>query len=153
MSADAGSASLSGNTITWTVPSILDQTVTLAYHVDHAPGAPGGEQPIHQSVDYTDAEGNPLTIPDVVVSVLGCDADSDGVVDEEDACPGTSAGATTSEAGCSVEQLCPCDGFDNHGKYVSCVANAAAAVVKAQRSAPKDKGAIVSGAAKSACSR
>ena len=47
------------------------------------------------------------------------DADGDGVPDAEDECPDTLPGAVTDAAGCSIEQLVPCDGpWRNHGEYV-----------------------------------
>ncbi len=61
------------------------------------------------------------------------DADGDGVGNGADECAATPAGAVTDPLhGCSIAQLCPCEGprgtvlpWRNHGKYVSCVAHAA----------------------------
>ena len=51
-----------------------------------------------------------------------CDTDSDGIPDDRDQCPGTSLGAVVNAAGCSLPQLCPCDGpWRNKGEYVRCV--------------------------------
>jgi hypothetical protein len=51
-----------------------------------------------------------------------CDTDGDGVPDDRDQCPGTSTGAVVNAEGCSLAQLCPCDGaWGNHGEYVGCV--------------------------------
>lgn len=62
-----------------------------------------------------------------------CDSDTDGdhVANGVDQCPWTPAGALIDAgAGCSIAQLCPCAGpagttapWQNHGKYVSCVAH------------------------------
>jgi hypothetical protein len=50
------------------------------------------------------------------------DSDNDGVPDDRDRCPGTPAGAVVNTDGCSLAQLCPCDGpWRNHGAYVRCV--------------------------------
>jgi len=51
-----------------------------------------------------------------------CDSDGDGVPDVRDDCPGTLAGAVVDFHGCSIEQLCPCDGeWKDHRQYVDCV--------------------------------
>jgi hypothetical protein len=42
--------------------------------------------------------------------ILPLDADDDGVSDYLDACPDTPPGTVVNDAGCSIEQLCPCDG-------------------------------------------
>ena len=50
------------------------------------------------------------------------DSDHDGVPDEHDACPNTPFGAVVNARGCSIAQLCPCDGlWSNHAEYVRCV--------------------------------
>jgi len=58
------------------------------------------------------------------------DADGDGVPNGTDACPNTPRGVIADpDTGCSLDQLCPCEGprgqsvsWKNHGQYVSCVA-------------------------------
>jgi hypothetical protein len=57
------------------------------------------------------------------------DADFDGVGDACDQCPDTSSGAMVNGDGCSVEQLCPCEGPRDggawrRGAYAKCVARA-----------------------------
>lgn len=59
----------------------------------------------------------------IVVEIEGhpvpADTDQDGVPDYLDECPGTPSGAVVSDRGCSIEQLCPCDGvWKNHGEYL-----------------------------------
>jgi hypothetical protein len=50
------------------------------------------------------------------------DTDGDGVPDSLDQCPNTRAGAAVDEHGCSIAQLCPCEGrWTNHTAYVECV--------------------------------
>jgi len=50
------------------------------------------------------------------------DADSDGVPDDRDRCPDTPPGTVVNAYGCSIAQLCPCDGpWQNHAEYVRCV--------------------------------
>jgi hypothetical protein len=59
------------------------------------------------------------------------DEDADGVGDLCDVCPVTAAGATVSNQGCSVEQLCPCDvtrdgeAWPAQRGYLRCVLDAA----------------------------
>jgi hypothetical protein len=55
-------------------------------------------------------------------SVTPQDSDRDGVPDDRDQCPDTPAGAAVDAHGCSIAQLCPCDGpWANHAEYVRCV--------------------------------
>jgi hypothetical protein len=50
------------------------------------------------------------------------DRDDDGVPDDRDQCLNTAVGAVVNAQGCSIAQLCPCDGpWRNHGEYVDCV--------------------------------
>ncbi len=153
-SADVGSVVVDGGTISWSIPQILDQTVTLTYRVAHQPRALGGNKPIHESVQYSDAEGNELIVPNMDVVIQGCDGDSDGVVDEDDACLSTSAGETVNGDGCSIEQLCPCDGdFSNHGAYQSCIADASRMFVRAGLITQNERSQIVTAAARSECGK
>jgi hypothetical protein len=60
--------------------------------------------------------------------------------------------------GCSgvqlVDSTCPCSGdWKKHGQYVSCVAHAAQAQVKAGLVTEEEKGAIVSECAQSGCGK
>ena len=97
---------------------------------------------------------------DSVGNICDVEADGDGIVDSEDACPGTSVGAIVNAAGCSIAQLCPCDGpqnseaaWKNHGKYVSCVSDAAQNFVQAGLIRADEKDAIVFDAAESLCGK
>jgi hypothetical protein len=62
---------------------------------------------------------------------VGPDQDDDGIADSEDQCPHTPLGAVVNENGCTIDQLVPCDGpaeggkWRNHGQYVSAVSAAA----------------------------
>jgi hypothetical protein len=50
------------------------------------------------------------------------DDDLDGVPDISDNCLGTPINSIVNSEGCSIEQLCPCDGrWRNHGEYLKCV--------------------------------
>jgi len=82
------------------------------------------------------------------------DVDSDGVSNDEDACPDTPEGAVVDASGCSIAQLCPCDdGWRNHGRYVSCVAHAAEQFLAAELISEEQKDAEVSAAARTDCGR
>jgi hypothetical protein len=87
------------------------------------------------------------------------DSDGDGVPDVEDQCPNTPAGAVVNASGCSIDQLVPCAGplsggsWRNHGAYVSAVAHAAEDFLEAGLITERQKGAIVSAAARSNCGK
>src|SRR6185312_10719357 len=58
----------------------------------------------------------------IVKTAPETDCDLDGVLNEQDLCPGTPLGALVNANGCSLEQLCSCQGrFDSHEAYVDCV--------------------------------
>jgi hypothetical protein len=81
-----------------------------------------------------------------VVPILPPDADSDGVHDNADNCPGTPAGEVVNASGCSIHQLCPCKNqWKNHGRYVSCIENAAEDFTVAGLITKAEEDAIVSG--------
>ena len=90
-----------------------------------------------------------------------CDTDVDGdaVANANDSCAATPLGAVVDAAtGCSIDQLCPCDGprgqsipWRNHGQYVSCVARSAGAFFDQHLIAAAQKDAITSSAAQSNC--
>jgi len=66
----------------------------------------------------------------VVVIARDIDPDRDGVDGPFDLCPDTAAGELTDSNGCSVAELCPCEGpvegaWRNHGDYLVCVIRAA----------------------------
>lgn len=83
------------------------------------------------------------------------DIDGDGVADAEDSCPDTAAGDPVDEDGCSLDQLCLCEGNDgpwkNHGEYVSCFAQAAEVFVDDGIITEAEKDALVAEAAESDC--
>ena len=62
----------------------------------------------------------PATGPWWLVKFAPEDCDHDGVPDIRDACPISAPGSKVNSAGCSIEDLCPCEGpWKNHGAYVS----------------------------------
>ena len=87
------------------------------------------------------------------------DDDTDGVPDAGDICPDTAPDEIVDPSnGCSIYQLCPCEGprgtttsWRNHGKYVSCVAKTAESFVERLLITEVEKDAIVSFAAQSDC--
>ena len=89
------------------------------------------------------------------------DIDGDGVVGNDDVCEFTAIGELIDPAtGCSIGQLCPCEGpqgssepWKNHGKYVSCVSKAANQLKKAGLITGAQKGQITSEAGQSECGK
>lgn len=87
------------------------------------------------------------------------DIDGDGVTNTSDLCPGTPLSVVIDTgSGCSIAQLCPCDGqrgttdpWRNHGKYVSCVAKSSKNFVELGLITEVEKDEIVSSAAQSSC--
>ena len=87
------------------------------------------------------------------------DDDNDGVEDTADICPASpSVEAIDAGTGCTLAQLCPCEGargsakpWRNHGKYVSCVAKSTKVFVSQGLITETEKGDIVSVAAQSSC--
>jgi hypothetical protein len=93
------------------------------------------------------------TVPDET------DADADGVPDSLDQCPDTPAADVVNAQGCSIDQLVPCSGpasggtWKNHGKYVSRIAHVSKTFVKAGLISARERGRIVSAAARSGCGK
>jgi len=83
------------------------------------------------------------------------------VVNDNDICEFTPlAEVVDSTNGCSIDQLCPCDGprgtttpWKNHGEYVSCVSKSANSFKKLGLITEEEKGEIVSQAASSNCGK
>lgn len=82
------------------------------------------------------------------------DDDGDGVPNGSDACPATQAGEVVDGTGCSLAQYCPSSAaWNNHGAYVSCVAQTSQGFVKQGLITSAQKGAVVSTAAQSSCGK
>jgi len=82
------------------------------------------------------------------------DDDHDCVPNDKDVCPETPAGEVVDASGCSINQLCPCQGpWKNHGEYVSCVDRTSDDFVAAGLITPAEREAIVSNAAQSSCGK
>ncbi len=72
VSASKGTASVSGNQITWTIGELVTETVTLNFDAVHDPNGLGGTLEVNPTVTYTDTEGNTVDFPNPVVDVSGC---------------------------------------------------------------------------------
>lgn len=58
--------------------------------------------------------------------IILLDSDGDGIPDYLDQCPDTIAGSLVNSNGCSIADLCPCEGpWKNHGQFEHCVKEAA----------------------------
>jgi hypothetical protein len=87
------------------------------------------------------------------------DSDGDGVPDSVDQCPDTPAGGIINASGCTIDQLVPCEGpssggtWKNHGQYVSAIAHVSNTFKKDGLISGREKGQIVSTAARSDCGK
>jgi hypothetical protein len=89
-----------------------------------------------------------------IAAGAGLDSDQDGVWDYLDQCPQTPSGAVVDEHGCSIEQLCPCDGpWKNHGDYVSHVESVASRFAQKGLITQSQRDAFVKKAAASDCGK
>ncbi len=85
------------------------------------------------------------------------DSDRDGVFDYADMCPGSDAQDAVDTTGCSVVQLCPCDGqptdrpWQTHRQYVACVADSADAFATAGLVSERQRGGLIDDAVTSSC--
>ncbi len=84
------------------------------------------------------------------------DQDADGVGDACDVCADTPTGALRTDAGCSVEQLCPCDGRDGRNwtsrrAYGICVASALRLLRNQGRLSEAEARAVLKKALRSGC--
>jgi hypothetical protein len=118
---------------------------------------------VTDSLDNCPAIANPDQADfdcDLLGDVCDDDSDSDGVDNEDDLCEFTELGEIVDPNGCSIDQLCPCEGpretaenWKNHGKYVSCIAHNTEGFVLMGLITEDEKDIIVSTAAQSSCGR
>lgn len=81
-----------------------------------------------------------------------CDCDGDGVSNKDDFCPDTPPGEAVDAGGCSIEELCPCDGpWKDHKQYVLAVRDQAFRFWKDGRIDVHARNAIVKQAEASSC--
>lgn len=106
----------------------------------------GGWVGINYRIDLTMVSSEP---PTILPPSINSDSDGDGVDNDSDLCPDTEQ-AVIDDQGCSIAQYCPENiVYQNHGKYVSCVAKITKIFVEKGLITEAEKGAIVSAAAKS----
>jgi hypothetical protein len=95
-----------------------------------------------------------LTLDQGDFKVVVADTDEDGVPDYKDRCAGTAPGAAVDEAGCSIDQLVPCEGpWKNHREYVAAVTATADAFLAAGLITSQERDAVVRAARRSTCGR
>jgi len=105
------------------------------------------------NVTFATTNGRPL--PDFTIrgQILPVDRDGDGVPDYLDQCPNTPPGIVDAH-GCSVEQLCPCDGpWKSHGEYVTCVTTTIAQFYRDGIIAEAERRNLVNAAIRSDCGK
>jgi hypothetical protein len=92
--------------------------------------------------------------------VCDSDLDADKVLNSVDSCSFTSPGTVINPSGCSIAQLCPCQGprnmttlWKNHGEYVSCVTKSTNLFLSMGLITQTEKSALVSSAAQSQCGK
>jgi hypothetical protein len=82
-----------------------------------------------------------------------CDADGDGVPDKRDECPDTGGGPVNAR-GCSLAQLCPCEGsWRNHAEYVTCVIRHAWEFFRERLITADERRNVIRAAVDSSCGR
>ncbi len=82
------------------------------------------------------------------------DCDGDGVPDTRDLCPGTRVGAIVNEHGCSIDDLCPCDGpWRDREEYLRCVRETLMDFRRAGRISKEEAHAILNQAKRSDCGK
>ena len=73
-------------------------------------------------VSATNSTGGDYPGGAILGQILPVDSDDDDVPDYLDQCPDTPAGAVVDANGCSIDQLCPCEGpWRNHAEYLTCL--------------------------------
>lgn len=102
--------------------------------------------PLSANADQADLDG------DGEGDVCDGDADGDGIGNALDQCAATPRGSPVNDSGCNGAQyvalICPEDGFPNHGRLVSCVADAVNDAVATGLLEPQEKSRFVRSAAK-----
>ena len=123
-------------------------------------GGGGGSSFIYeQAVEISNLQGIRAGDGQVVISYV-LDSDGDGILDSLDECLNTESDATVDEQGCSIDQLCPCEGpkdsgdvWRNHGNFMACIVSSTREFVGADLLANKQRATLIRLAAKSSCGK
>ena len=111
----------------------------------------------------SDADGD--GVPDrrdncpLVSNADQADGDADGIGDACDSCPATAAGSLVTAAGCSIDQLCPCEGpapdtqWNSPSDYLRCVSRATRALRRDGQLSRTESLRLLRTAARSGCGR
>ena len=84
--------------------------------------------------------------------VCDADDDNDGVPDTDDQCAGTGFREVVTAEGCSVYDLCPCEGdWKNHGAYMKCVTDTSWQFLENDLFTSTERAAVIAEAAISDC--
>jgi outer membrane protein assembly factor BamB len=99
------------------------QPIQFEFNWFNGTNAPVGEHRLTaRTRDDRGATGTSAPVNIAIRSSPLGDSDGDGVADSRDRCSQTPPGTAVNSDGCSIAQLCPCDGpWRNHADYVSCV--------------------------------
>jgi len=96
----------------------------------------------------------PLPLAAIRGQILPVDSDHDGVPDYRDLCPDTSLGSIVNADGCSLDQLCPCNGpWKNHGEYVNALKDVSATFLQTGLITEDERQTLVKQAAASGCGK
>jgi len=122
--------------------------------------------PVDDRLPDADGDGVPDTQDNcpTVANPDQTDSDGDGVGDACDQCPGTPAATLTTGTGCSIDQLCPCDGprsdgseperqWDSQAQYLRCVADATRTLRREGQMSLHQSVRTIRNAAQSGCGR
>src|SRR2546425_2251697 len=105
-------------------------------------------------VSATNSAGNDYPGGAIRGQILPVDSDNDGVPDYLDQCPNTPAGAVVGANGCSIDQLCPCDGpWRNHAEYLRCLRDVVATFVSERLVSAAEGRAILGQGERSNCGK
>ena len=115
---------------------------------------------VNDSAADADGDGVPDTQDNcpTVANSNQTDSDGDGVGDACDQCPGTTEGLVTRQ-GCSIAQLCPCDGpssgqqWDGQTAYLRCIARATRAFRRSGQMSRVESLQTLRRASRSGCGR
>ena len=72
-----GTLGQAGNVLTWTIPELNTETVSMSFTATHSAAQPGGPEQVNAAITYTDAEGHIVSFPSPTVNVRGCAATID----------------------------------------------------------------------------